>query len=316
MQVMVKSVRTYAANLVRGGLIGTAEIIPGVSGGTVALVTGVYESLISSAGHVLSGGRMAVADVPRGAGFSRAASEFRRANWGVVLPVLIGLVCAALLAAQLLEPVLHQYPTQSRAMFFGLVLASLWVPISMVEWPWRLFDAGVAVVVAGLAFVLTSLPPTSVAQNPVVVALAASVAICALVLPGVSGSFFLLTLGLYEPTISALNDRDLGYIATFGLGAVIGLALFVKVLQWLLDHRRRMTLVVMTGVMAGCLRALWPWQDSGRGLLAPTEDVVSSTVFFVLGVVVVVGMLVVEHLAAKGRNADSAASTSRISQSG
>ncbi|WP_374727461.1 DUF368 domain-containing protein [Haloactinomyces albus] len=312
---MSKSVRTYAANAVRGGLIGTAETIPGVSGGTIALVTGVYESLINSAGHLVSAVKLAATDVPRGAGFSRSAAELRRAHWGVVLPVLIGLVCAALLAAKLLEPVLHHYPTQSRAMFFGLVLASLWVPISMIEWPWRLFDVIVAVVMAAVAFVLTSLPPTSVSPNPVVVALAAAVAVCALVLPGVSGSFFLLTLGLYEPTISALNDRDLGYIATFGLGAVIGLALFVKVLQWLLEHRRRMTLVVMTGVMAGCLRALWPWQGSDRTLLAPTENVPSSVLFFLLGVAVVAGLLLLERLTGRGHQTGSDSDTVRIPQS-
>ncbi|WP_114451547.1 DUF368 domain-containing protein [Halopolyspora algeriensis] len=309
---MAKSVRTYAANAVRGGLIGTAETIPGVSGGTVALVTGVYEALIDSAGHVVSAVKLTVTDVPRGAGFSRAGAELRRVRWGVVLPLLVGLVCAALVAAKLLEPVLTHYPTQSRAMFFGLVFASLWVPISMIEWPWRLLDVGIAAAMAALAFVLTGLPPTSIAPNPVVVALAAAVAVCALVLPGVSGSFFLLTLGLYEPTISALNDRDLGYIATFGLGAVIGLALFVKVLQWLLEHRRRMTLVVMTGLMAGCLRALWPWQGTDRELLAPAGSVTGSVLYFLLGVAVVAVLLVAEHLAGRGQGTNSDSDTVRI----
>ncbi|NYH78959.1 putative membrane protein [Actinopolyspora biskrensis] len=298
---MVKSARSYLANLVRGGLIGTAEVVPGVSGGTIALVTGIYEALIGSAGHLLSGLRIAVADVPRGAGLSRASAELRRVRWDVVLPALIGLVCAALLAAKLLEPVLHDHPVSSNAVFFGLVLASLWVPISMVGRPWRLGDVLTAVVVAVLAFALTSLPPTSLAPHPVFVALAAAVAVCALVLPGVSGSFFLLSFGLYETTISALNDRDLGYIATFALGAVIGLGLFVKLLQWLLEHRRRITLVVMTGVMAGCLRALWPWQTEGRALLAPSGDVGVVVLFFLLGVALVTAMLLVERLVLRSR---------------
>lgn len=298
---MVKSARSYLANLVRGGLIGTAEVVPGVSGGTIALVTGIYEALIGSAGHLLSGLRIAVADVPRGAGLSRASAELRRVRWDVVLPALIGLVCAALIAAKLLEPVLHDHPIASKAVFFGLVLASLWVPISMVGRPWRASDVLTAVVVAALAFALTSLPPTSVAPNPVFVALAAAVAVCALVLPGVSGSFFLLSFGLYETTISALNDRDLGYIATFALGAVIGLGLFVKLLQWLLEHRRRVTLVVMTGVMAGCLRALWPWQTEGRALLAPSGNVGVIVLFFLLGVALVTAVLLVERLVLRGK---------------
>ncbi|WP_017977168.1 DUF368 domain-containing protein [Actinopolyspora halophila] len=298
---MVKSARSYLANLVRGGLIGTAEVVPGVSGGTIALVTGIYEALIGSAGHLLSGLRIAVADLPRGAGFSRASAELRRVRWDVVLPALIGLVCAALIAAKLLEPVLHDHPIASNAVFFGLVLASLWVPISMVGRPWRASDVLTAVVVAVIAFALTSLPPTSVAPNPVFVALAAAIAVCALVLPGVSGSFFLLSFGLYETTISALNDRDLGYIATFALGAVIGLGLFVKLLQWLLEHRRRITLVVMTGVMAGCLRALWPWQTEGRALLAPSGNVGVIVLFFLLGVALVTAMLLVERLVLRSK---------------
>lgn len=303
---MVKTARTYGANFVRGGLIGTAEIVPGVSGGTVALVTGIYESLIGSAGHVLSALRLAVADVPRGAGFGRAGAELRRANWGVVLPALIGVVCAALLAAKLLEPVLHDHPVNTRAVFFGLVLASLWVPITMIGRSWRIGDAIVAVLVAVLAFVLTSLPPTSVEPHPLLIVAAASVAVCALVLPGVSGSFFLLTLGLYEPTISALNDRDLGYIALFATGAVIGLGVFVKVLQWLLEHRRRITLAVMTGVMAGCLRALWPWQNEQRELVEPSGGAAITLLFLVVGVAAVAAVLVIEWLAMRGRSTDDA----------
>lgn len=312
---MNKTLPAAAANLVRGGLIGTAETIPGVSGGTVALVTGVYESLIGSAGHVVSAARLAATDLPRGAGLSRAGAELRRVRWDVLLPLLIGLACAILVAAKLLEPLLHHYPTQSRAMFFGLVLASLWVPISMIGWPWRVHEVTVAVLVTALAFVFTSLPPTTVAPNPLIVALAAAVAVCALVLPGVSGSFFLLTLGLYEPTITAVNNRDIGYIATFAIGAIIGLALFVKVLQWLLEHRRRMTLVVMTGVMAGSLRALWPWQESDRTLLAPTQHVAGSVLFLVLGVAVVVVLLIAEHLVGRRHaSASGDADSARVTQ--
>ncbi|WP_223207862.1 DUF368 domain-containing protein [Actinopolyspora erythraea] len=314
-QVMLNSLRAYLANLVRGALIGTAEVVPGVSGGTIALVTGIYEALIGSAGHLLSALRLAVADVPRGAGFSRAAAEFRRVRWDVVLPALIGLVCAALIAAKLLEPVLHDHPVSSRAVFLGLVLASLWVPISMIGGRWRASEVVTAVVVAALAFGLTSLPPTSVSPNPLFVALAAAVAVCALVLPGVSGSFFLLSFGLYETTISALNDRDLGYIATFALGAVIGLALFVKLLQWLLEHRRRITLVVMTGLMAGCLRALWPWQTEQRELLAPSDGVGVTVLFFLLGVALVTAVLVIEHLALRNGRTDDEP-TERISRVG
>ena len=124
---------------------------------------------------------------------------------------------------------------------------------------------------------------------------AAAFAVCALVLPGISGSFILLTVGLYLPTMEALNNRDLGYIATFALGATIGLSLFVKLLQFLLDRFHHLTLVVMTGLMAGSLRALWPWQDDDRTLLAPARTTVLCIVLALIGAAAVITVIVIEH---------------------
>ena len=120
-------------------------------------------------------------------------------------------------------------------------------------------------------------------------------AVCALVLPGVSGSFLLVTLGMYQPTLAAVNDRDFGYLGLFILGAIVGLGLFVRVLQWLLEHRRVVTLVVMTGLMAGSLRALWPWQGEGRELLDMPVDNLGVWAWTAVGVVVVVAVVLVER---------------------
>ncbi|MEU7564456.1 DUF368 domain-containing protein [Streptomyces fradiae] len=296
---MAKLAGPHLFNMLRGSLIGAAEAVPGISGGTVALITGVYEKLIGGAGHLTSAARMAVADLPRGKGGARAAAEARKVDWGVVLPLLVGMAVALVLAAKLIAPLVEEHPQYSYAVFFGLVLASLWVPYSSSGRPWRPIDYLIGLVVAAGGFLLTGLPPSQVPTHPLIVAAAGAVAICALVLPGVSGSFLLLTLGLYEPTIEAVNQRDFGYLSAFALGCLVGLALFVKLLKWLLEHYHHMTLVVMTGLMAGSLRALWPWQDDDRALLAPSGAVGVTAALAAVGALVVVVVLVVEIRAQK-----------------
>jgi putative membrane protein len=123
-----------------------------------------------------------------------------------------------------------------------------------------------------------------------VVFLAAAVAACALALPGTSGSFLLLTFGLYQPTLAALNDRDWGYVAVFVAGITVGLGCFVSGLQWLLEHRRRGTLVLMSGVVLGALRALWPWQTDDRVLLAPDGQVALAVLTCAVGAAGVLGL--------------------------
>src|SRR5690606_6469703 len=113
-------------------------------------------------------------------------------------------------------------------------------------------------------------------------------------LPGLSGSFLLLTFGLYEPTLRAVNERDLAYIGLFLLGLVFGAASFVKILQWLLHHWRRITLVILTGVMVGAMRTLWPWQSEHRELLAPAGDWPMALMFGVIGFLIVFVLVIVD----------------------
>lgn len=298
---MSRSVGTHVLNLARGALIGTAEAVPGISGGTVALITGVYESLITSAGHVLSGVRLLVTDVPRGQGTARARAELGRAHWGVIIAVLVGMVIALLVAARFLVPLVEHEQQYAFALFSGLVLASLWVPYSLSggRWTWEYL---VAVPVAAIAVVVFSLPAAQVTEpSPLVIMAVAAVAVCALVLPGASGSLFLLIFGLYTATFHAIDTRDFGYLGIFAVGAVIGLATLVKLLQWLLEHHRKITLVVMTGLLAGSLRALWPWQDEERNLL-PLTDIPLTIGFAVTGFVVVTAAIVAERVI-RGRTA-------------
>ncbi len=276
-----------AANVLRGGLIGTVEVVPGVSGGTVALVLGVYEMLITSAGHIVGGLRYLIADLPRRRGTQRARAEFGKVQWPAVLPIAAGMLVAVLLVARQMESFVNDHPELARGLFLGLVGAAIIVPISMVGRDWRAGYVLAALAAAVGAFVVTGLPPTEVEPSRPVILVAGALAVSALMLPGLSGSFVLLSIGLYESTLAALNDRDVGYMAWFIAGLVIGLSLFVRLLQWLLEHRRAITLAVMTGLMLGCMRALWPWQDDDRGLRAPGDNLATVALLFALGVLAV-----------------------------
>ena len=287
-------------NALRGALIGVAEVIPGVSGGTVALIVGIYETLIGAIADAVTAARQAVGLAHGGASLRKAGARVRALPWGLLLPVGVGMGVALVLGAKFIEPLLEEQPVAMRALFLGLVLAGSYVPAHMVlrtaPGAWRAREMLIALAVAAVTFVLMGLPPGDVSDpGPVAIVASAAVAICALVLPGVSGSFLLLTLGMYEPTIAAVNERDFAYLALFALGAVVGLAAFVSVLRWLLEHRARITLIVIVGLMVGSLRALWPWQGDNRELLAPTTQVGLAVALFLAGIVVVAVLIVVER---------------------
>jgi putative membrane protein len=283
-------------DLIRGGLIGVAEVIPGVSGGTIALIVGIYRTVIDAIADVVLAGRQLIGLAPGGP--SGAMRTFRGLPWRLLIPVGVGMVAMVVIGAAVVEPLLEEYPVQMLALFFGLVLAGIWVPAHMVHrgGGWRPSYVAAALVAAVALFFVTGVPPATIDNpNPIIVMLAAAVAICALVLPGVSGSFLLLSIGLYEPTIQAVNDRNLLYLGAFAIGAIIGLGAFVTLLKWLLAHRAGITLAVLTGLMFGSLRALWPWQTEDRDLLAPDSLLVPALLVGALGAGFVVVLLLVER---------------------
>lgn len=272
-------------DLIRGAMIGIVETVPGVSGGTVALVVGIYTRLIKSASHVVSAMRRLAMGPDR---WIRAKAELARVEWRMIIPVMLGMVVAVFTVADPMANLVETYPELTRAAFFGMVLASISIPLRMagiagIRWPHVVAGLGAA----ALAFWLVSLPPTTITPTPIVIILAAAVAVCALLLPGLSGSFLLLTFGLYEPTLRAVGDRDLAYIGLFMLGLVIGVASIVKGLEWLLSHKRRITLVILTGVMVGAMRTLWPWQTDDRTLLAPEANWGAALALGLAGFIVV-----------------------------
>ena len=291
-------------DLARGFLIGSAELIPGVSGGTVALVTGLYEDLIGSASHVVSAAKALVVGDEDGR-VAGALRELRRTDWWLLVPVLVGMGLAVLTVAGLMSGFVTDYPEHARGLFLGLVAMSILVPIRML--PKRRRPVWLEVVlVAGAAVLAWSLigfaGGGAVSDPPLLLVFgAAAIAICALVVPGVSGSFFLLAIGLYTTTLEAVDSRDLVYIGVFALGAITGLASFVQLISWLLEHHRRSTLLVMTGLMVGSLRALWPWQEAAGGddhgpgaLVAPYDPVLWPTLLALLGAAIVATLVVVE----------------------
>ncbi|MGV0384492.1 DUF368 domain-containing protein [Corynebacterium sp. 22_2729] len=283
-------------NMVRGGLIGMAELVPGVSGGTIALVTGVYERVLHQANLFLDATKKLPKD--RKASFA----QYKALDWMLLLPMVVGMGAVVLSLAGVMESFVTDKPVHARALFFGMVLISLTVPIGMTDKEdvrRRLPMAILGMVVAAVAtFFLTGL--TSAPQsdpNLLWVFVAAAIAVCALVLPGVSGSFFLLAVGLYSATMAAVDDRNLLYLGVFFLGALTGITCFVRLLEYLLHTHRTITLFVMTGLMIGSLRALWPWQDGDANLQAPGENLGAALGLFVLGAAIVGAMLVAEKVA-------------------
>ncbi|KAB1502559.1 DUF368 domain-containing protein [Corynebacterium sp. 320] len=297
-------------NIIRGALIGMAELVPGVSGGTIALVTGVYERVLAQANLVLDGLKLLVKDR------SAAIQKLKSADWLFLISLLVGMAAVVVSMAGVMEAFVTDQPVASRALFFGMVLVSLVVPLSMINKEAvsrKLPVAIVAFILAAVAtFLLTGV--TSAPQsNPslIVVFFAAAVAICALVLPGVSGSFFLLAVGLYSATMGAVHERDLVYIGVFALGALTGIIAFVRILEKLLEDHRDITLVVMAGLMLGSLRALWPWQDESANLEAPSQDIGLAITLFLAGAVAVAIMVGLERaFSAKKSTDDADASTS------
>nr|WP_269212003.1 DUF368 domain-containing protein [Zhihengliuella flava] len=255
----------------RGGLIGAVETMPGVSGGTVALVVMVYERLIASASAAISGAFLMLTGLFRGAEVrSRGVAKWREVEWLLIIPLVIGMGAAILTMSRVMENLVENHPVQMRAAFFGMVLVSLLIPIRLAG-AWRVRDAAYAIVAAAATAFAVSLPSSPLAVTPVTIMVCAAIAVCALALPGLSGSFLLLTLGLYEPTLGAVNNLDFGYLGLFVVGAATGGVLIILGLRRLLRTHHHVTMVVITGLMAGGLRALWPWQDEARNIV-PIED--------------------------------------------
>lgn len=256
--------RSLGLNYGRGALMGAADVVPGVSGGTVALIVGIYERLIRSI-RAAAGVPVALlrADLPG------TRSRLRAVDWGLVVPLAAGILTAIVVGAAIIPGLMDRFPEGMRAVFFGLIVGSLVLPWSRIgEHSVRMYAVSGAA--ALLAFVLVGLPARDLSDPMLAyVFVCAMIAICAMILPGVSGAFLLLVFGIYQPTMEAVRSVDLVYIVVFAAGAALGLGLFARLLDTLLARRHDITMAALVGLMVGALRALWPWLDADRGLLAP-----------------------------------------------
>jgi putative membrane protein len=266
--------------VVRGFAMGAADLVPGVSGGTVALIFGIYERLIAS----VSAGSAALVALAK-----RDVSGFRErmgtVEWAFVLPLVAGILLAIVALASLLEGLLHDEAVLMAAVFVGLVAGSVIVAWRLIREP-RLGHAGLIAVVGLIVFFLlgfqggTSEESVAQADDPALwmFFVAGAIAICAMILPGISGSFLLVIMGMYGAVLASVTQRDLLALAVFLAGAVVGLALFSQLLDRALRRHHDVMLAGLIGLMAGSIRVLWPWPNGvdSTALEAPGDDLLPA----------------------------------------
>ena len=247
----------------KGFAMGVADLVPGVSGGTVAFIAGIYDPLLNSLSALSGEGFKALT---RG----KFGEAWKAINGPFLLALVLGIGAAIASLASPLHWLLEHEPTLLRAFFVGLVATSVPLMAKHVKgwgldtWVW----AAIGCAVAGF---ITSLPPLVQSDHPALLMGAGALAICAMLLPGISGSFLLLILGAYAPVLLAVKTLDVPKIAAFGTGAVLGLLTFSRALKWLLAVHRRQALSVLTGFLVGSLQALWPWKAQVRPLYTHSD---------------------------------------------
>ncbi|MDH3499368.1 MAG: DUF368 domain-containing protein [Acidimicrobiia bacterium] len=277
----------------RGFLMGSADVVPGVSGGTVALVTGIYQRLvtaISTGSRAL--GRFARGDVRAG------LVMLRDVDWLFLVPLVAGAAAAVLTLARVIETLLLDQPIRMAAVFLGLIIGTIGVAWRILRAP-EPRHAVVAGALGVIAFALFGLQSAAATSPPLLAYfVAGALAICAFILPGVSGSFLLLSIGMYQSVLGAVNDRSLLAVAVFAAGATLSLAVFSRVLERLLEGHHDILTAALIGLMIGSVRILWPWpnglgDENGVGatvLGAPQGDVVIPVILAIAAAVLVVGV--------------------------
>ncbi len=288
---MGSKVLRWITVLGQGIAIGVANVIPGVSGGTMALIFGIYEKLISLLSDLFKASLSLLRlDFPES---KRLLSEI---PWGFLFVLGAGILVAPLAGAALIPDLLNSWPEHSRSLFFGLILGTIPIPWIRIK-SRHASHVFILVVATALSFWIVGLPHTEISDPSLVaVFFAAALAICAMILPGVSGAFVLLVIGMYEPIFAAIDARNLPVVLVFALGAGVGLGSFAIVLKALLARAHDATMAALVGLMIGSLRALWPWLAADRSLQLPdsTQGLGPILALGALGLLISVGMTVLE----------------------
>jgi len=299
---MMRKLKDYLMVGVKGACMGAADVIPGVSGGTIAFITGIYDEFVGSIARIDA---EAVRLLLKG----RLRDFWAHINGWFLLSVVAGIGVSVVSLAGLMQMLLSDYPIQTWAFFFGLIVASsIFILRGISGWKAR----EVALVVFGviLGAVVCTLSPTQTPDALWFIFLSGAIAICAMILPGISGSFILLILGKYQYIMGVISGlvagqdfgRNLMILCVFGVGAVVGILGFSKFLHWLLARWNKETLIVLAGFIIGSLVKVWPWSNAEA--LSQVEATGSmhiggAAVFALIGFCLVTGIEVVGKLMKK-----------------
>lgn len=259
---------SYFFVTLKGMAMGAADVVPGVSGGTIAFISGIYEELLSTIDKL----DLNIISVARKQGLGKAWKQY---NLSFLLALGSGILISILSFARIITYLLENKPILIWSFFFGLVIASIvYIGGQVKNWNWRALVALILGVV--ISYYITIVEPTTSPDSYWFLFLSGFIAIIAMILPGISGSFILLLLGSYEAVIGSVNmlstavfAADFAMIITagarlgvFAVGAIIGIKAFSKVLTWMFEHYKNVTLTLLTGFMIGSLNKIWPWKQT------------------------------------------------------
>ncbi|WP_010135358.1 DUF368 domain-containing protein [Ochrovirga pacifica] len=250
---MKRSIKDYFVISLKGMAMGAADVVPGVSGGTIAFISGIYEELLTSISNV----NVSVLKTLKNDGLKAA---WKQLNASFLLALMLGIAVSVISLAKGISFLLVNHPIMVWSFFFGLVLASIIYVGKQIN-QWRVQEI-VALVLSGLVayYVTIAEPMVSDDASLWFLFLAGALAICAMILPGISGAFILVLLGAYQSILEAVHSRNLQVIMVVGAGAVVGLLSFSKVLKWLFVNYKNITLAGLTGFIVGSLNKIWPWK--------------------------------------------------------
>ncbi|MBA6314995.1 DUF368 domain-containing protein [Cellulophaga baltica] len=236
----------------KGMAMGAADVVPGVSGGTIAFISGIYEELIDSINNI----NLSLFKTLKTEGIK---SFWKQLNGNFLVALFLGIGISVLSLAKGISWLLLNQPVLLWSFFFGLVVASILFVGKSVE-KWNLATIVMLVIGTGMAYYITTLPPAENTDSLPFLFLSGALAICAMILPGISGAFILVLLGSYKVILDAVHEYDLKIVATVGLGAIFGLLSFARLLKWMFKHYKDITLAVLTGFILGSLNKIWPWK--------------------------------------------------------
>lgn len=248
------SKRNYLGLFVRGAAMGAADVIPGVSGGTIAFITGIYTELIES----IRSFNLSFAKLLFTGKFRAAWAQI---NGSFLFSVLLGIAASIFSLAKLMKYLLDTHPILVWSFFFGLIIASAVLVARQVE-KWNATTITAGVIGTAVAYWITVVSPASTPDTWWFVLLSGAVAICAMILPGISGAFILLLMGKYAYVIDAVSTINVPILAVFAVGAGVGIISFSHLLSWLLKKHHGLTVALLIGFMVGSLNKIWPWKET------------------------------------------------------